>query len=255
VKTPLLLLVALVLFAAGCGDTVSLDPVAKAADVSAQQTSEHMTMTATVTSGIQTVTMKGAGDFQNDPNLGQMTLAVTGGPQAISIREVLQGTTVYMTSDLFNGQLPGGKSWLKLDLQKTMKSLGVDFATLSSQSPTDALARLKTSGTVTKLGPQTIGGVATTHYSAILDAGRVAKLTRALGMSISYGPVDAWIDAHGLVRRVHLTAVLDGSTAVPQAAMEMTMSLSNYGEHVAVTPPPDDETFDVTDLATQFLKK
>jgi hypothetical protein len=214
-----------------------------------------MTMTATVTSGIQTVTMSGSGDFQNDPNLGRMTIAVTGGPQAISMREVLQGTTVYMTSDMFDGRLPGGKTWLKLDLQKAMKSLGVDFATLSSQSPTDALARLRTSGTVTKLGPQRLGGVATTHYSAILDADRVAKLTKSLGVSIAYGPVDVWVDAQGLVRRVHLTAVMDGSTGVPQAAMEMTMSLSSYGEHVDVTPPPDGETFDVTDLATQVLKK
>jgi len=47
------LLAPLALLPAGCGG-VSLDAVAKAADTSARQTSEHMEMTAKVTEGYQT---------------------------------------------------------------------------------------------------------------------------------------------------------------------------------------------------------
>jgi len=241
------------LLAAGCGDTLSLDPVAKAADASAKQVSEHLTLSATVTSGVETATMSGSGDFRNNPNVGDLAISVTDAGKTAHMREILDGSTIYMTSDLFAGQLPDGKTWLKLDLEKAMKPLGLDFAALSSQSPTDALTRLRAAGSVTKVGPATVDGVATTHYSVILDLDRVAKLTKGL-QNVSYGPVEVWVDEQGLVRRMHLTSVQGDSAGTPQAVLEMTMTLSNYGEPVTVTPPADSSTVDLTDLATQFLK-
>src|SRR5207253_641290 len=75
----------LVLVGAGCGDTVSLDPVAQAADTTAHQTSEHMSLTATVTTGTQVITMVGDGDFRNDGNLGTLTARSTSGAMTGSV--------------------------------------------------------------------------------------------------------------------------------------------------------------------------
>jgi hypothetical protein len=162
---------------------------------------------------------------------------------------------MYMTSEVFRGELPDGKTWFALDVAKATKSMGVDLGSLSSQSPADALERLKASGSVKNLGAATIGGVATTHYSAIVDESRVAKLTKALGVSVLYAPVDVWVDAKGLVRRVHMQYVQEAGAGLPEATTQMTMSLSNYGEAVHVAVPPAAETFDATDVATSFLKK
>jgi hypothetical protein len=206
-----------------------------------------MTMTAVATTGLQTVSMTGSGDFQNSPNLGELTMTVSGARSA-TMRAVMRGTTIYMTSDLFRGQLPNGKSWLSLDVAKATKSLGADLGSVTSQSPADTLARLRASADVTEVGRATVGGVATTHYSAILDPDRVAKVTKGLGITISYAPVDVWVDRRGLVRRLHMAYVAGASSSVPQASMQMTMTLSRYGEKVRVSVPPAVETFDATSL-------
>jgi LppX_LprAFG lipoprotein len=240
------------LLASGCGASVSLDAVAKAADVSAKQTSEHVTLSASITSGPQTATLEGSGDFQNDPNLGQMTLEVAEGTRAMTMREVLQGTSLYVTSAVF-GRLPGGKTWVKVDFGKSLKSLGVDLSALSAQSPAQALRRLQGLGSVTKVGPALLDGVSTTRYTAIIDPGKLPKEVQRLG--ISYGPVDVWIDDQGLVRRMHMSFVQGGSSGVPQAAVDMAMTMSSYGEAVHVAVPSADETFDATAFAQQLFKK
>lgn len=233
---------------------MSLDPVAKAADTTSQQRSEHMTLTATAVTGTQVVTMAGEGDFRNSPSLGRLTMVVSG-PERAAMEAVVRGTTVFMTSDLFRGKLPGGKTWLAIDYAKTAKSLGVDLGSWSSQSPADTLAALRASGsTVTRIGPAMIGGVATTHYSAFLDPSRAAKLTKAIGVTVTYAPVDVWVDAQGLVRRVHMAYVQGGSGTLPQSSMQMTMTLSRYGEAVRVAVPPTWATYDATDLA-RLLKR
>jgi LppX_LprAFG lipoprotein len=252
-----LLLVPVALVAAGCSDTVSLDPVAKAAEASAKQSSEHMTMEATFTSGLETVTMRGSGDFQNDPLRADLIFSAGDGAQTVDMHELMAGTTVYVRSNALAGRLPGGKSWLRVDVGNAMKSLGVDLGSLTSQTPADAFARLKAAGTVTKVGGGTIGGTAVTHYSVVLDLGQVTKLTKRLHADVSYAPVDVWVDAGGLVRRMHVAAVYggSGSATLPQSALDMTMTLSDYGEPVAVTLPTDAETFDASGVVDGLLRK
>jgi hypothetical protein len=199
--------------------------------------------------------MSGEGDFRNNPNLGSMTLSVSG-PHALTMQEVVKDTTIYMSSDVFRSELPFGKSWLSMDIAKTTKAFGLDPSALSSstQSPTEALATLRASGgRVTKVGAETIGGVSTTHYTAVLDADRVAKVSNALnkayGANVTYQPVDVWIDGQDLVRRIHMAFSISGGTTLPATSMDMTIAFSNYGEAVDVSVPSDDATLDVTKLA------
>ena len=108
---------------------------------------------------------------------------------------------------------------------------------------------------MTKDGPATIEGVATTHYSAIIDPSRVAKIEKTANLTIAYGPLEVWIDGQGLVRRMHMTAIQGGPTSAAQATFSMTMTLSDYGEVVTAAVPPDSEVYDATSLATTLLKK
>jgi hypothetical protein len=254
VRRAWLLIAPAVLLLASCGDTLSLDPVAKAATASSKQTSEHMELTAKVTTGGQTVSMTGEGDFRNDPNLGRMTMSVQSAGKTFTMREVLSGLTVYIASDLFKGQLPSGKSWMAIDLTKTGKALGLDVGGISSQSPVSTLDQLKANGDVTKVGTETIDGVETTHYTATIDPAKTAKLAKALHITVSYKPADVWIDANGLVRRMHLAYSQTAGTSTPASTNDTTISFSNYGTEVQVDLPSPADTFDATSVANSSLK-
>jgi hypothetical protein len=198
--------------------------------------------------------MSGSGDFSNHPNLGRLTMSVTG-PRPATMQAILTGTRIYLTSDLFRGTLPDGKTWLSLDFGKAGKALGVDMNALGAPAPTTTLAQLKASGKVKTVGHATVDGVATTHYSATIDPDRIAKVSSALHVDVSYAPVDVWVDGKGLVRKLHIAAVESAHDSVPESVTDMTMTLSRYGERVAVRPPPAYDTFDTTDLAASLLKK
>jgi hypothetical protein len=244
VKAAFLLLAPLALVAASCGDTVSIDPVAKAADTSQKQMSEHMDLDASVTAGTQVIAMTGSGDFANAPTRGQFLMRVRANGRDASMQEVLDGTRVYISSPALMGQLPGAKKWMSVDVSKAGKALGIDVANYSSQSPQSVLDQLKTAGGVAKIGPETLDGVATTHYRATIDPAKVAKVFKKLQITPAYEPVDVWIDDQGLVRRMHMAYSAKGSTT------DMTASFSKYGEPVSVSVPAPDDTFDATGMAT-----
>jgi LppX_LprAFG lipoprotein len=246
-----LLPIALVLAACG-GDVVSLDPVAKAADSTSKQGSEHVEFTASVGAAGRLVSMTGSGDFSNDPQLGQMTLRFTTGATSYEMREVINNWTVYMSSPLFARALPSGKQWLSLDLKKAGKAAGIDLGSLTTQTPTGTLAQLRASGNVVEVGREAIDGVATTHYTATIDMSKIPNSARIKQLTnATYKPVDVWVDAARLVRRIHLA--YSATVGASATATDMTMSFSNYGESVNVPVPSSDVTLDATDLASASL--
>ena len=245
------LLAAIALAASACGgDAVSLDPVAKAADTTAKQTSEHIEITATGTGADGTrISMNGSGDFQNDPQLGEMTLAFASSRGSSSIHEVMKDWKLYMTSPLFAQFLPDGKTWMALDMKKATKALGVDITSFSSQSPAQTLQQLRKSGSVARLGRARIDGAVTTHYRATVDLSKVPngdKIVKLTG--VRYEPVEVWIARDELVRRVQIAYSAPG-----QGGLQMQMDFSHYGEPVYVQVPDDSVTFDATDAADKAL--
>jgi hypothetical protein len=250
---PLLLLLPLALLLAACGgDAVAIDPVAQAAENTTKAGSEHIEFVGLSTIQGQQVRMTGSGDFRNDPQLGRMNMRFTAGSKSGEITEVMKGWRVYLTSPLFAGQLPQGKKWMSLDLQKAGKSVGIDFSSMTAQTPGQTLQQLKATGDVRKVGTETIDGVETTHYTATLDPAKIpngARLKRLTGAT--YRPVDVWIDEDDHVRRMHMGY----STSSGQAlSSEMTMTFSDYGKHVDVSVPSAAETFDATGEAAKSLQ-
>jgi hypothetical protein len=247
---PMLAAVALAASACG-GDVVSLDPVAKAADATTSQTSEHVRIAGTVTAANGTrIVMTGTGDFQNSPQLGALNMTIATASKTITITEVLKDWTIYMSSPLFSGQLPGGKTWMSLDLQKAGKALGVDFSTLGGQTPASTLQQLKAAGNVVRVGAATIDGVATTQYRATIDISKLPNGKKLLQLTqVSYEPVQVYVDKAGLLRRIHIAY-----TSSASGTADMTMDYSNYGEAVSAVVPDASQTYDMTDVAGHALK-
>lgn len=239
-----LLLLALPLSA--CGG-VSLNAVALAADKATSAGSEHAVITGTVTVAGETVTMNGDGDFQASPKLGAMHLTMTAGGKQFAMDEVIQGWTIYMKSPVFSAQLPSGKTWLSLDLQKAGKKLGIDFNKFTQQDPSDMLGALKKAGSVQKVGSETINAVDTTHYKVTIDLTKAPNGQQLMKLThLKSLPAEVWID--GQDRLTRMKESFSVTTAGQTISTAMQMDLSNYGEPVNVQVPSDSETLDMTKL-------
>jgi LppX/LprAFG-like lipoprotein len=243
------LLCSVVLLAACGGDAVSLDPVAEAAATTSKTGSEHVRFTGTSEGGGQVIRITGSGDFQNDPQLGRMTLEFGAGATTGTIREVMHGWRIYMTSPLFAGQLPQGSKWLTVDLAQAGRSAGIDFSQFASQTPGQTLRQLRASGQVKKVGTETVDGVETTEYTSVLDPAKIPQSAKVQRLAnAKYEPVHVWVDGEGRVRRIRTAFTALGS------ANEMTMTFSEFGKDVHVSLPPAAETYDATGQAASTLQ-
>lgn len=231
-------------------DASKLTPIAyvkSSAVKTAKAKSEHMALQGSVTVQGQTVSLSGAGDFDNAARTGSMHLDFNVGGLAGSIDEVVEGTTIYMRSPLFADGLPKGKTWLKVDLQKAGASQGIDFSALGSQDPTETLSQLQRAGTVTEVGDEELGGVETTHYRATIDISKAPQGAKIQALTnAKYGPYDVWIGKDdGLVRRMKFGLTMAPGGAAKQV-IAVRVDFSDFGKDVQVSVPSAAETFDAT---------
>ncbi len=274
---------ALGLAAGGCGSgspAATLDPIAQAADVTSHAGGSQVAISVSVqVPGLGApITMKGGGHFNNARREGQLTLEADGLAAALpgasggtlTITELMKGGAIYMSSPLFDGKLPGGARWLKIDLGKAAASLGIDPQALTSGSanPADILSYLKGSTGAPKIaGHEAVRGVPTTRYEGTvsldaiaeqLPAGERAKTREAIHklsseIGTSSFPVTVWIDAHHLVRR--MTMDLRFSAAGQSGSVQVEVEDFGFGPTPSVTPPTRGETFDATGLSSAGLSQ
>ena len=271
---------ALALSTSGCGSSsVVLDPVAQAADVTSHVGGAHMALTMRMSApGLSApFTISGGGFFNYNTREGALALDMSGLPTGaaaslpsgpLRIEEILKSSVIYIGSPLFSGKLPGGAHWMKIDLARVGQSVGFNFQQLTSgqSNPAQFLEYLKASGGgVTAVGHELVRGVPTTHYTGTIDLSKLvdvvpsanraqlraalAKLTAETGASSL--PVDVWIDAHQLVRR--MTIALSLSAGGQKVQMHMTIDLFSFGATPPVTPPPEGEVYDATQTALSGL--
>jgi hypothetical protein len=166
---------------------------------------------------------------------------------------------VYVNAPFAAAMLPGGQSWIRLDLEQAAKSFGVDLNQVLgqlSQNPTSALDLLRTVGSVQTVGPETVNGESTTHYKSTVDlvkaAGQIGTQAQAFAQHLidqgapSSLPIDVWIGDDGLVRQV----VLDQNATVAgqSGGVHLKLDLNGYGTPVSVSAPAASDTFDATGL-------
>jgi hypothetical protein len=275
--------IAIPLCSAGCGGssaTAVLDPVAQAAQVTSHAGGAHLALSVQVSgSGLPSpFTMSGQGYFNYKSQEGALTFEAGGLPAgfapnlpagSLHIEELFKSSTVYVGSPLFSSKLPGGARWMKLDIGRFAQAVGFNLQQLAGgqTNPARFLQYLAATGSApVPVGQETVRGVATTHYRASIDLNKVAnvlhsggaaqlrsalsKLTSQIGTSKI--PVDVWVDAHKLVRRIALALSLSPSGS-SQAHVGMTMELFDFGPTPAVSTPAAGEVFDATQSALSAL--
>jgi len=268
----------------GCGASATLDPIARAAEVTGQQSGARFSLTTQLAStalpgGGFSITANGYLDERD--RSGEMTMDLSGTPGASAlpgtgagtVRMIFQYPVIYMNTPFLAGKLPEGKTWMKLDLSKAAQADGIDLSQLSSFDETDPTQFLEylraSSGGVATVGSETVDGVPTTHYHATLQLSGIlahlpssaqAAAKSALEQLGNAGaiPVDVWVDAQGRVRRIQLSIAASvpasASSGVTGAATgvsgTVTMDFTSYGPTPPIVAPPASEVFDATSLAT-----
>lgn len=234
-----LVLTPVTLTGCGSGGARSVDVVTQAARKTSQQSSEHMTIYATIQTGGRRSTVRGSGDFRNHPLVGRMRLdAGAVGAGDITMDEIVSGRVAYLSSDGFFGELPPGTQWMAVDYAT---SSGAGTAAAAGQTPLEGLAQLRAAGAAKKIGDEDVDGVQTTHYSVTIDPSRIpAKAARR-----AYRSVDVWIDGRGLVRQEMLA--YSEHAGGSRVSTSVKIGLSRFGRPVSVQVPSRGEASAATE--------
>jgi hypothetical protein len=202
--------------------------------------------------------LSGKGRIDRRSHRGTFKVVTSIQNQKVPIRTVMDGRSVYLSSDVFKGRLPGKRSWMKIDLAKAARQKGFDLAALGtngpSQDPSQVLDYLRGAGRATQVGTETVRGVKTTHYRATADLRRAKAKSTTSASKIAIQqlldslagkttmPVDVWIDGrHRILReRVRYTAELKGSPN----AMDFTTDFTGFDVAVKADVPPASDTVD-----------
>ncbi len=254
----------------GCGSSATIDPVARAADVTARVPGYRIAALATVStpaSGPLHIAM--SGDFDRADRSGTMTAAETVAGHRFKFTEVFSGLTFFMRAAGLPQlqRLTGGKSWLKFDMSRMLGAIGLGSLPTGTD-PTQFVDFLRAvSASTTKLGTETVRGVRTTHYRAKVDLTRypnllpasqraaaarsVSTLEAALGTHIM--PMDAWVDHNNLVRRLGIS--FDECVAQQHVKFGMNMDIFDYGPQSQPQLPRPADSYDITPLLSSTLSR
>jgi hypothetical protein len=143
--------------------------------------------------------------------------------------------------------LIGGQPWVKFDEDSQPES-GLDVVFGESPSPASFLRYIDAVSAVREVGKERIAGRQTTHYSATVELEQVAEQSPELRERIERAieetgqrtvPIDVWVDAEGLLRRIDFEDVSPpGEDEKFPTTFRMTMDISEYGVAVEVERPP-----------------
>jgi predicted small lipoprotein YifL len=266
-RRPLLLLpllAALLASVTGCGSggALSLDPVAAAATKTADEQTFKVNYSMDMTFMGQKMSLGGTGAFDGDRDVAQATVDLSGLPlpgasSGGAATVVYDGHVMYMKMPLLTSALPGNKPWVKIDLATAARAAGVDLGSFKAVDPKQGLQQLLASSDTKKVGTDTIDGVETTHYRAVVDVANAAKLPAAQRRALrqflkgmdGHAPVDVWIDTDGRVRRESMN--FNSGAGLQHTETSVTMNFTDFGAPVDVTVPAPAEVTDITSLVGQ----
>lgn len=178
----------------------------------------------------------GQGDLRMKPLAEDMTLSVMG--MSMEVRFV--GDTFYVKLRAAAGL--GGK-WLKATTDELASASGMSGLT-SMSDPLAMLTKLDHSmRSATFLGTDSTGQ----HYAMTVDTKKMMRVMGASGAQLAQlqGAMpatvteDVWFDAAGHVTEVKADLGAAGAT---------TVTMSDFGKHVDVAPPPASATQDLSSL-------
>jgi hypothetical protein len=251
----------------GCGATDqaknTVDPVAQAAEVTQNSGTAAVTFHGRVVASGRTVPINGQGVIDTrDGKHARMSFRLGG--QRGELQEIFAGKTLYLGGDLVKRELPSGKSWAKMDLQKVAAKTGTtNLDGGGGTSASELLRYLRGAGSVRKEGSEKVAGASTTHYHAVADLAKLADERGDKNFAASMrrlrtqvdGPVtlDVWIDAAHRVRqeRVDYAMLSNGK----RAGFTFTMQFTRFGVPIKLDTPPKDDVRDVTDDVVRQVRR
>jgi hypothetical protein len=262
----ILLALVLALAASACGGTEPSTEQAPqdAVVLAASKTNDAGTYKADITGSVdvagQSIDMAGTGEFDGAQQRGNMSYTMSLNGQDMDMEMVFAYPAIYMHFPPELAPLPGGKTWVKMDLEKLGQQAGFDFGQImqaGQSDPSQGLDFLRGATGVQAVGDEDVRGVATTHYTGVVDLqslgakspelkAQVDQLVERSG--ISRVPIEVWIDDEGFVRRMKQS--FEGNGTLPMN-MTMTTEFYDFGTDVSVEEPPADDVVDFSDLMGQ----
>jgi hypothetical protein len=255
--------------------------VAQAATTSSSTAGYRMSLRVAVRSpGLPApVTLDGAGvvDLRDHATALALNADLSQIPQAaqqlgsttLRLDMVVSGAEIYMKlpQALLSAAAPvlGNKPWIKVNLSGLPGVPGGSslWSNPTTSDPSHILDYLRaTADSVTREGQEDIGGVLTTRYRVALSLSRLPdSLPPADRTAVQKGlsglaqamhgqdlPVDVWIDAHHLVRRLVMSINATGAGAA-SIQETVTADFSDYGPQAQPQIPSPDQVQDLTSIA------
>jgi hypothetical protein len=179
---------------------------------------------------------------------------------------IVKNSLIYMKlPSALTSELPGGgRPWMKVDIGKVGNFPGL--SSLESNPTTSDPRRMldylrSASGSVAVIDRERLNGSLTTHYRAQLSVAHLLDSLSSAGSAAHQAasqlqqalpggqiPIDVWIDARSLIRRVRMT--LDLNLPSGQSMQELlTTDIDHYGPQAAPATPPADQVMDLGALA------
>jgi hypothetical protein len=257
--------VGLVLVTAGCGGGGD-DPaqiVRAAATRTADANSSRLELTVDV-AGAQAGTVTASGTFDYESRRGTLSMDLSQVPNASgmgTLDAVVDGSVIYLRfPPEIAAQIPGGKPWVKIDIETAGRQAGLDvaqFGGFDQSDPTQALQYLEgASDDTTEVGEEDVRGTPTTHYRATLDLRKAAdglsgEAREAFEsgideLGVTKVPADIWVDEEGRARKLTYTVDVSEVSGGEADRVVVTMELFDFGVEVDASPPAADEVFDVS---------
>jgi hypothetical protein len=254
----------------GLTGSQAVDPIARAATVSSNAPGYRMNLSVVVTSSQLNAPISVSARAVVDPpdHAARMTVGIDAsqlagqglGSGTVQLGMVLVGQAMYMRfPQALVSELPGlgGKPWVEINVANAarvsgLSSLGDNPAMSDPQAVLQELQSVA-NGVIDE-GHQRVDGVLTTHYAATVSLdrlyGKLTSLDKAVLGQVIPGqdvPVDVWIDANHLVRRVVMTLTM-GVPNGPSMQETATADITDYGPQPRPTPPPPAQITDASGL-------
>jgi hypothetical protein len=167
---------------------------------------------------------------------------------------------VYLRIGFLQSQLPRGKRWVRIDLVREGKKLGLDLGKLMGGpgfNPTGQWALLRFGRSTHKISVERVRGRPTSHYLVTVDLEQAARADPQLAATLKtleaqtgerLMVMDAWVDGQGYLRRIRQDyRYLDPTTRL-WLSTAMTIDYVGFGAPVTISAPPAREVVDSSTL-------
>lgn len=260
------LLIGVLVNAALHGGDAGPSPVAVAAARTAAMPGARVAMDVTyrVAGESETIDGHGGGAYNSRTGRSRAFLALPISGEAVVTHSVGDERSVYLRGPTLAPGLPPGKEWTRIE---TLLGHFTVTAFSTNGGAVNTLEALKAvDGGAERLGRETVRDEATTHYRGKIEFSRVAQVLREGGeAALADGfeqlaakipgeiPVEAWIDQHGLMRKIRIVEPLPEAPGGRVLTMDMTMELFAFGAEPRIELPAPSTVLDYTPVARAEL--